>query len=145
MTQGDRRSVKLGDIYAIPLPDGNYAFGRTFLDSGLAIYKQISNRIDDIPAREEYQFIVGVYRSALKSGDWPVVGNRPFQDEEEAWPPPSCIVDRITGQYSIYHKGEITKSTYSECEGLEITAVWAAEQIIDRIMGVEKWHKNFRM
>jgi hypothetical protein len=137
-----RRRIKIGDVYAIPLPIGKFAFGRIFKDAGIGIYKHIGESDKDLPLVEEYQFIVGIYEYVLKSGNWTFIENRPFNNEDEAYPPPSCIIDSISGKYSIYHKGEIRSATKSECEGLEIAAVWADNHIIDRIMGEDKWHKN---
>ena len=136
-----RRRMRLGDVYAIPLPNGKYAFGRTFKDANIAIYQYIGNAISDLPKTEEYQFTVGVYKDVLKSGKWPFVENRPFESDEEAWPPPEYVFDSISGKYSIYHKGEFRASSKSECEGLERAAVWEAPHIIDRIMGEDKWHR----
>lgn len=68
--------------------------------------------------------------------------NRPFKNDDEKWPPPMCIIDSISGKYSIYHKGEIRDSSKAECDGLEIAAVWEAEHIISRIMGDNKWHES---
>jgi hypothetical protein len=118
MTGKKRKRIKIGDVYAIPLPNGKYAFGRKFKDAGIGIYKYIGESIEDIPKDEEYQFIVGVYEYVLKSGDWTVVEYRPFKSDDEAFPPPSCIIDSISGEYSIYHNGEIRSATKSECEGL---------------------------
>ncbi|WP_340386428.1 Imm26 family immunity protein [Paenibacillus sp. FSL E2-0151] len=137
-----RKRIKLGDIYAIPLPNGKFSFGRRLKDASIAIYNVISDTIEEIPQEEEYQFIVGVYDDVLKSGDWSVVENRPFPDEEEAWPPPACIIDKISGEYLIYHMGEIRPSNSEESEGLEIAAVWEAHHIVDRIMGDDKWHRD---
>ncbi|MBT2740712.1 Imm26 family immunity protein [Bacillus sp. ISL-77] len=142
MTGKKRKRIKIGDVYAIPLPNGKYAFGRIFKDAGIGIYKYIGESIEDIPKVEEYQFIVGVYEYVLKSGDWTVVEYRPFKSDDEAFPPPSCIIDSISGEYSIYHKGEIRSATKLECEKLEVAAVWADNHIIDRIMGDDKWLKD---
>ncbi|MCG1021474.1 Imm26 family immunity protein [Sutcliffiella horikoshii] len=136
------KGIKLGDVYAIPLPDGKFAFGRRFKDAGIAIYSYIGISIADIPRNEDYQFIVGVYEDILKSGEWTYIENRPFHNEEEAWPPPACLIDSITGDYSIYHRGEIKDANKEECVGLEIAAVWEGNQIIDRIMGDDKWHRD---
>ncbi|WDQ31103.1 Imm26 family immunity protein [Paenibacillus marchantiae] len=89
----------MGDLYAIPLPNGIFAFGRRFKDASIAIYNYMGNTLEDKPQQENYQFIVGVYDDVLKSGDWPVVENRPFVNEEEAWPPPACVIDQLTGEY----------------------------------------------
>ena len=136
-----RKKVKLGDVFAIPLPNSKYAFGRRYRDASIGIYKHIGVDVNDLPQQEEYQFIVGVYDDVLKSGKWPIVDNRPFKNEEEEWPPPYYMKDPITGKYSIYHKGQDRKSTEQECKGLEVAAVWEAEHIIDRIMGSDKWNK----
>ncbi|WP_018759968.1 hypothetical protein [Paenibacillus terrigena] len=40
-----RRRIKLGDVYAIPLPDGKFAYGRRFKDAAIAIYKLLYNFI----------------------------------------------------------------------------------------------------
>jgi hypothetical protein len=141
MEKKRKRRVKLGDIYAIPLPNGMYAFGRVMRDAGIAIYKYIGSSVEDIPKTEEYQFIVGVYKDVLQGGAWTVVGNRPFNNEEESWPPKEYILDQINGSYRIYHKGEMIPSTQEECEGLEEATVWDAHHIIDRIMGEDKWNK----
>jgi hypothetical protein len=138
----NRKRLKLGDVYAILLPNSKYAFGRTFFDASIGIYKHIGEKIDDLPKTEDYQFIVGIYEDVLKSGQWPVVDNRPFKNDEEKWPPPMCVIDSITGEYSIYHKGEFRDASKSECEGLEMAAVWEAEHVIDRVMGEDKWNRS---
>jgi len=136
------KKIKIGDVYAISLPHGKYAFGRTFEDASIAIYRHIGDTMEDIPKTEDYQFIVGVYDDVLKSGQWPIVDSRPFKNDDEQWPPPSCIIDKISGEYFIYDKGQIRPSSKTECEGLEKAAVWAAGHIIDRIMGEDKWHRR---
>ena len=136
------KKIELGDIYSIPLPDGKYAFGRIYRDGCIAIYGQISDSEDDIPPEENYQFVVGVYEHVLKSGQWKKVASRRFSNDEEAWPPPMCIIDSVTGGYSVYHKGKSRPSTREECSGFEEAAVWDANHIIDRIMGSDIWHKR---
>jgi len=135
-----RIRIKLGDVFAIPLPNSKFAFGRRFHDAGIAIYKDMGKNIDDLPLTEDYQFIVGVYDDVLKSGLWPIVDNRPFKNENDSWPPKSFQKDIFNGNYSIYFKGEFYPSTEEECEGLEEAAVWEGEHIVDRIMGDDKWH-----
>lgn len=137
-----RKKVKIGDVFAIPLPNGKFGFGRIYRDASIGIYNHIGIDVTDLPQKEEYQFVVGVYEDVLKSGNWELVDTRPFKNEEEEWPPPYSIKDPITGKYSIYHKGEDRISTEQECKGLEVAAVWEADHIIDRIMGDDKWHRS---
>ncbi|MFJ5713672.1 Imm26 family immunity protein [Neobacillus sp. NPDC093127] len=129
------KKYQLGDVFAIPLQNNKFGFGRLYKESCIAIYKHIGNSVNDIPKREEYHFIAGVYQDVLKSGKWAIVDKRPFNSEDEAWPPPMCVIDSISGKYSIYHKGEFINASKADCEGLEIAAVWDKTHIIDRIMG----------
>ncbi|WBW96026.1 Imm26 family immunity protein [Oceanirhabdus sp. W0125-5] len=137
MTVKRRKNYKIGNVYAIPLPNGKYAFGRAFEDAGFGVYTHIGTHMDDLPESEEYQFIVGISRWSLKL--WTIVDHRPFKTEEEKWPPPTYILDSISGEYSIYHKGETTPATREECIGMDVTAVYDDCHIIDRIMGTGKW------
>lgn len=131
---------KLGNIYAIPLPNGEYAYGRQYKDSMLAISKFRSNEINNNPDFSEIDFIVCVYNDVLTCGDWPKVCNYPFDDEEDAWGPPMYIQDQIKPEnFEIYYKGEIRKVSKNECLGLERCSVWDSNHIIDRIMGNEVW------
>ena len=130
---------KPGDVFQIPLPDGRFAYGRVFRDASVGIYKQVSAAPQSPPDREEFAFIVGLYKDVLTSGRWPIIGRRPFPDEDAAWPPPKSIKDPISGRYSLYHKGEIRPASPEECAGLERAAVWDAHHVIDRIQGSDKW------
>ncbi|MFC5528681.1 hypothetical protein, partial [Cohnella yongneupensis] len=119
-----------------------FAFGRIYGDASIAIYKDIGNSMSDLPMNEEYQFIVGIYKYALKTAGWLIVDHREFDNEEDKWPPPTKIIDQISGEYSIYYKGEIKPSSFDDCKDLETAAVWADNHIIDRIMGINTWHKE---
>lgn len=131
---------KLGNVYAIPLPDGKYAYGRQYKDPCIGISKFISNKIIKKPDFSEIDFFVGVYNDVLTSGIWPKVCNYPFESEEEAWGPPMYIQDQLNPEnYEIYYKGLIRKASKTECIGLERCAVWDSNHIIDRIMGNERW------
>lgn len=136
------RRVRTGDVYAIPLPNGQFAFGRAFRDAGFGVYRKMGTSITDLPNMkdEDYQFVVSVYRDLLRDNVWKFIENRPFKSEEMEWPPQRCIKDSISGEYSIYYKGEIYPAKKEECEGLEVAAVWDRNHIIDRIMGDTKWN-----
>lgn len=134
-----RKKLKLGDIYKIPLPDGTYAFGRLFKEFTLAIYKGRYKNDLEMPETEDYEFYVGVYKDLLQDGEWEIVGSRPFEDEEEAWSPPQCIMDVISGGYEIYVKGKIFPSTEEECKDLEVASAWDRHHVVDRLMGDNKW------
>jgi len=142
----NKKRLKLGDIYAIPLPDGTYAFGRLYKEFTLAIYKERSVKKDEIPSeipgKNGYDFFVTVYRDLLTDGQWTVVGNIPFTHDDNAWRPPTYIKDVLNGNFSIYENGEIRPASERQCKGLEVAAVWDRHHLIDRLMGVRKWTES---
>lgn len=130
-----KRRLKLGDIYEINLPSGKKAYGRLFKEYTLAFYNGFYRSFSELPNDAGYYRFICVYKDLLQDNEWKVVGNRPFQSEEEAWPPPACVVDAITLKGSLYYKGKITPCTYAECKDLEIAAVWDRSHVVDMLMG----------
>ncbi|WP_283124281.1 Imm26 family immunity protein [Angelakisella massiliensis] len=112
---------KVGDVYAVPLPDHTFAFCRVLKSSGAAFYKHRGVSPADVPTAEDYEFVVYVYNHVFRQ--WPFVVHHPFQNEEEAWPPPVCWVDQLTGKGALYMKGQQVPCSYDECKDLEILAV----------------------
>lgn len=135
-----KRKLKLGDVYKIPLPDGRFAYGRLFKEFTLGIYKDILEEGKVLPSNEKYMFFVGVYKDLLQDGEWTVIENRPFLTDDDAWGPPLCVIDKLSGKYSMYLRGQIIPSTKEACEGLEQAAAWDRNHVIDRIMGDTKWN-----
>lgn len=135
LSGGKRKRVRLGDVFEIPLPNGQFAYGRIYDDAGIGIYNFLSERAKNPPLGfRDFMFNVGIYEDILKFQDWEIVGNDPFNGEESSFPPPSYILDPLTGEYSIYHKGQIRPASKTEARGLEETAVWDSHHIISRIM-----------
>lgn len=126
--------IRIGDVLAIPLDNGRFAFCRVLKDASIGIYDYSVHSQDMIPSSTiRYLFVVGVYRHVLTSGEWPLVLRQPFQHEEDAWPPPQVVHDVISGGVSIYHKGVMRPASTQECEGLEPAAIWDREQILSRL------------
>lgn len=136
-----KRRLKLGDIYEIPLPNGTNAYGRLYKECTLAIYKTRCDDVKELPKTEDYQNYLAVYKDLLQDGEWKIVGNRGFESEEDAWPPPKCVIDAITKVGSLYYKGEIKPCSFEECKDLEIVAVWDRNHVVDHLMGDDKWEK----
>ena len=110
-----------GNIGCFRLPDGRYGFGRIFLGACMAFYKHIGVSERDIPQTEEYAFIVGVYDRGVRK--MKLAEKRPYSSDDEITPPPMSIRDPISGEWSVYRKGEITPSDQEKCRGLEVCAV----------------------
>lgn len=142
MPRGKR--LKLGDIYEIELPNGKKAYARLFKEYTLAIYNGFYDDYAEVPPVESYFRYIGAYKKVLTDGVWNIVGNRPFLYEEDAWAPPSVIVDAITGKGSLYYKGEIKSCSFEECKDLEVVAAWDRNHIIDMLMGESKWDDSMR-
>jgi hypothetical protein len=75
--------------------------------------------------RHPIVFFQSATDSAIKSGEWPVIGTEPFPDEESAWGPPKASgvlpgikVDPRTLQ--IRYKGVSRRATLKEAAGLDI-------------------------
>lgn len=134
-----KKRLELGDIYEIALPNGKNAYGRLYKEYVLAIYKDRCNSINELQLDGEYDFFIGVYKDLLQDGEWKIVGNKKFENDEDAWAPPQCAVDAITKIGSLYYKGELIPCTYDECKNLEIVAAWDRQHVIDRLMGDTVW------
>ncbi len=138
-----RIKVKLGDVFQINLPNGKYAYGRVYKDATVGIYNKITDKPLNPPIGfRDFMFFVGLYSDILKKGKWEIIGNDPFLNEEEAWPPKKFIYDVINKAYSIYFRGQIIPANKEECVGLESASVWDLHHVIDRIMGDNKWTKT---
>lgn len=133
------KKIKIGNVYAILLPDSTYAFGKIYKDGCVGFYKERALNKKNLPKYEDFQFIVGVYKDVIR--EWELVDFREFVSIEESWPPPMCVYDELNDSYSKYDKGEFFESNKEECEKLEVAAVWDRHHIIDRLMGDDSWVK----
>lgn len=137
------KKLKLGDIYEIELPNGKKAYARLFREYTLAIYNGFYNDYSEVPNIESYFRYIGVYKDVLTDGIWKIVGNRSFNDEEEAWAPPQVAVD-ATGKGKLYYKGELKSCPFEECKDLEVVSAWDRHHVVDMLMGDSKWDNILR-
>jgi hypothetical protein len=145
----------LGSIVAIPIKDNKFAFAKTFKGGNLGVYELISNTI--LPLEEVLKYTISFYQygtdTAIKNGEWPILGVEPFASEEEAFLPPmaTCYIreaDKWTmGKPRIYFKGEDYFVSSKEVRGLDIFSVSNPEGIIrvieDRL--IKGNHDNYRV
>ncbi len=138
-TQKKKIRPKIGDVFQIKLPNGKYAYGRVYKDASVGIYREVSSEPNHPPiGSRDFLFNVGMYKDILSTGEFPIVGYDPFKEDESAWPDPKCIIDSISGEFSLYFEGKITPSSAKECKGLEEAAVWDSHHIISRIMNTNQ-------
>ena len=80
------RKIKIGDIYAVPLPNGMYSYARVFRDAGFGVYNKLGNTVNpEINDEWRYQFIISVFKDLLQDGKWIYIRNLPFKSEDEEW------------------------------------------------------------
>ena len=126
-----------GTVIEIALPNGRYAYARTYKDASVAVYRTTSDQAGNPPVgSRDFRFVVGLHDAAFRTPIVRVVGRDEFDPQEDDWPPPASIRDPISGSYSIYHHGEINPSTASEAVDLEPAAVWSIEHVVERIVRV---------
>jgi hypothetical protein len=114
-----------GDVIQLSLPNGRYAYARRYLDASMAVYQTTTDIPGQPPIGErDFRVIVGVDDAVVNSA--PLVGRDPFDEPDDAWPPPYFIRDPINGDYSTYHRGVIKPATVAECAGLEQAAALGA-------------------
>lgn len=130
--------VMIGNIFQIKLPNGRYAFGRVYRDDSVAIYKKLGDTPKDYPiGSRDFLFNIGFPEEELNNGHCPVVGNDPFKDIEDAWPPPVYFHNNFTDSYSILYKGKVWESTKDECDGFEDVKILQLNEVVDKIMKLE--------
>lgn len=134
---GELQERKTGNIYGIPLPNGFYAFGRLLNDlNTLAVAKGREKDINSIPDFKDIDFCVAVYNDVLTDGEWPVLSNIPFKDDEDDNPPLQYMKDSVTKAYKVYYPdGTIKEAHKEDCIGLERVAAWDRNHVVERLMG----------
>lgn len=152
MKEIKRKRKKTGDIVAIELPNGKYAFYRVFENGFVGFYEQISESINELPKEERYKFIVVVYKEVLSAGK--IVGHVPFDNEEIAKGPLTYIKNNLSEHYYLLIDNKMVIAKREDCMGLEKASVWGLEHVINRILNgnsscryleredFEDWEKN---
>ncbi|ADU92508.1 hypothetical protein KUK_1315 [Taylorella equigenitalis 14/56] len=134
MIEKKRQRRKPGDFFAVPLEDGEYAFGRV-LKNAMAFYDIKSNEILSIDElyKTKIIFKVWVMDNVITSGRYPIIGHIPLT-EEELKPLVFAKRDVISGRHYLYIEGgtEIPCSR-DDLIGLEVAAVWSDVHIEDRL------------
>jgi len=133
---GKKIKPKLGDVFEFRLPNGKYAYGRKYEDIAYGFYKKLSDIPNNPPIGErDFFFISGFQDGVIIDGLYPIVGNDPFDNEEEAWPSPTFSYNDLFKKYYIYYKGISSVATEEECKGLgKLGGAEYIENIIKRIM-----------
>ena len=134
--KSDRRYVKRGDVVAIPLPGiGKVAYARVYDEGAVGVYAELRDPGEPPPVGlRRFLFQVGVDAHVLRSAAWPKVGSDPFAQDEDPWPAPRFVQDKLDGTFQRYHRGVLSPAARSEVVGLEPVAAWDRNHVEDRIV-----------
>ncbi|WP_312403518.1 hypothetical protein [Rhizobium sp.] len=151
MVQG--RKQKRGDLVSIPIGDGKHLYAVALTDPLFAFLGGVFEHGQLLASARDQSvlFKLPVFHTAVKSGRWTVVG--------KVDPTILCELDRvvffkqdkISGDLSAYNPFTNAERpiSFEEAERLECAAVWAPEQVEDRLrdylLGVpNKWWASLR-
>jgi hypothetical protein len=127
--------LKLGDVVAIPLPNGKYGYGRQCEDV-LAVYNKTT---DSMLSLEEIGNLEEAFRIPFHEPTdhprWIYLGKLPFRPDEDTWGPPRYIKDTVTeGVYRIYFRGRIRPAAKEEIAGLGPATSYPDSKVEMRIL-----------
>ena len=140
-----KQKYKVGQIVAIPLPNGKFAYAKVFNDLDLGVYDFLSDKIEPLErvVKKKFLYFSGVTDRAIKGGTFLVIGDQQFLDEESAWAPPMASGvfpgDSDMDTLHIDHKGVSLKATPAQAAGLDIRSFSPqpevfVRRVIDRIV-----------
>ena len=132
---------KLGAIVAVPLPGGQFAYAKVHQDLDFGVYDFVSNEI--VPIAEVLKHEIAFFQAAtdepIKSGEWPIIGDETFPDEESAWGPPRAVVfppgaPLESADLKISHKDVLRRATAAEVKGLDFGTFAQESELLVRIL-----------
>jgi hypothetical protein len=134
--RGVRQRRKVGDVVQIALPNGRYAYGRVLRDASVAFYATTTEEPEQPPLGDrDFALTVGIYEGLLRK--WPKVGHDAPASPEGEWPPPYRVVDPISGENSVYERGEMrTPLPDEQVDFYERAAVYDWDALVQRLAEV---------
>jgi hypothetical protein len=132
-----RQRWSVGAIVKISLSNNHHSYGQLLEKGSIAVFNLMTDKEHDIDeiTTKPILFTVCVYADIVPSGRWVKIGKAPVAVELQQLPL-QFIQDQLKAEnFEIYNPntGEIKKATKKECDGLECTAVWAANHLESRI------------
>lgn len=140
-----KQKYKVGQIVAIPLPDGTFAYGKVFNNLAVGVYDYLSAGIDPVErvVNHKILFFSAVTDRAITYGAFTVIGEQPFPDEDSAWAPAMAAgifpEDHSIGMLHITHKGHYLPATPDQARGMGICVLCQSpelfvELVVDRLV-----------
>lgn len=133
----------MGSIIAVPLSDGRFAYAKVYQDFNLAVYDFLSKEMVSIQKvlKHKIAFFQAATDLPIKSGEWPIIGEDPFPNEEASWGPPKAVVFPPGGtplesaDLKIYYKGALRgRAKPEEVKGLDFNTIAQRPELFIRIL-----------
>jgi hypothetical protein len=142
-----RQKYKVGQIVAIPLADGRFAYGKVFNNLAVGVYDFLSEVLEPVERVVTHTILLysAVTDRAIKSGAFTVIGEQPFPDEESAWAPAMAAGifpdDHNIGMLHITHKGQYLPASPDQAAGMDICVLCQepelfVELVVDRLVNL---------
>jgi hypothetical protein len=123
-------SLRLGDIVAIPLPNGQFAHGRIYRNA-LGVYQGFSDGLrtveDFFEVRpKRFFYFMSMPGSGRYQKNWRFIGHVPFPPNADDFAPPMHARDDfgLSGT-RIYHRGCFRRATEDEVRGLQVYTIYS--------------------
>ena len=130
---------RVGDVFGIPIGDGLWMYARVLKDASVQVYDEIYRAPPHLAELSETSVLCspGIFDSAIVSGEWKKLGNVPFADEQESWPPPKFIRDVLRPDcYRIYERGSVRPASKEEVANLEEQRMYKPQQLVSHLRGL---------
>lgn len=128
----------------IPIGDSYHCYGRIVVNKLIAFYDCYTTDDLDIDTIRKLPilFVLSVYKHAVVSGRWTIIGKASLEEELKS-PPPMFVQDQFDlTNLQIYKDGILVPASYEECKNLERMAVWEPEHVEERLRDHYKGKPN---
>ena len=134
MTTKKRKTFLPGDVFAIPLKAGGYAFGLVCYQSEVTFFNfrsETPTLPDDLQGLP-VAFRISVSKDAPAEGGWDFAGRVELRDD---YAKPGRFLNKPVGskQCYIYSAGEKVPASDEECKGLELMSSYFACHVDERL------------
>jgi hypothetical protein len=103
----------------------------------LGIYDLVTKelaKLEEVVNRPVVFWLLAVTKP-IATGEWPILGNAPFKNQDEAWPPPQYSTDCMDeSKYRLHHKGEMRYVPEEMTRGLDRACFHFPDKICEKIM-----------
>lgn len=105
MAKGTIKKNAVGNIVAIPLTNGKFAYAKILEDLDFSIFDFVSDQI--VTGADVSSHPISFFQTctdiAVKKGVWPVVGSEQFLTEEDRYAPPKATFYlRETNEWTMF-------------------------------------------